>query len=127
MQVRTRASPGVFESLRADSIHLDPVIQPVADDGLQRQRIGAERVEPETQRSRRAQGSPQVLRVLALEVIESVDRRRVHLYQTQHELGSEAHSTAGLLAAALQEHVGPLRWMPRVLDQEEFLFEPGPS
>src|SRR5215210_1051297 len=112
MQVRSRAPASVFEPLRADSVHLDPVVQPVADGGLQRQRIGAERIEPETQRSRRAQGNPQVLRVLALEFIESVDRRRVHLYQTQHELGGEAHRTAGLLAAALQELIGPLRWMP---------------
>src|SRR5687768_3076613 len=127
MQVRTRASPGVFEPLRADSVHLDPVVQPVAAGWLQRQRIGAERVEPETQRSRRAQGNPQVLRVLTLEVKEGVDRRRVYLHQTQHELGGEAHRTGGLPAAALQELVGPLRWMPGVLEQEEFLLEPGPS
>src|SRR5215204_6231873 len=127
MQVRARASPGIFEPLAADRVHLDPVVQPAADGGLQRQRIGAERVEPETQRSRRAQGDPQVLRVLTLEVIESVDRKRVYLHQAQHELGGEAHRTAGLLAAALQELVGPLRWMPGVLDQEEFLLEPGPS
>src|SRR5215210_8186915 len=112
MQVRASASPGVFEPLGADRVHLDPVVQPVADGGLQRQRIGAERVEPETQRFRRAQGDPQILRVLTLEVIESVNRRRVYLYQTQHELGDEAHRTTGLLAAALQELVGPLRWMP---------------
>ncbi len=74
---------------------------------------------------------PQVLRVLALEIIESGDRKCVYLYQAQHELGGEAHRTArllpGRLAAALQEVVGPLRRTPGVLDQEEFLLEPGPS
>src|SRR5215203_4052504 len=127
MQVRARTSPGVHEPLGTDRAHLDPVVQPVADGWLQRQRIGAERVEPETQRSRRAQGNAQVLRVLTLQVIESVDRRRVYLDQTQHELGGEAHRTGRFLAAALQELVGPLRWMPGVLEQEEFLLEPGPS
>src|SRR5919107_1782809 len=127
MQVRARTSPGVHEPLGTDRAHLDPVVQPVADGWLQRQRIGAERVEPETQRSRRAQGNPQVLRVLTLQVIESVDRRRVYLDQAQHELGGEAHRTGRFLAAALQELVGPLRWMPGVLEQEEFLLEPGPS
>ena len=100
MQVRTRASPGVLEPLRADRVHLDPVVQTVAYGGLQRQWIGAERVESETQRSRRAQRHPQVLRVLALEVIEGVDRRRVYLHQAQHELGGEAYRAAGLLSAA---------------------------
>src|ERR687894_645343 len=127
MQVRARTYPGVHEPLGTDRAHLDPVVQPIADGWLQGQRIGAERVEPETQRSRRAQGNPQVLRVLTLEVIEGVDRRRVYLHQTQHELGGEAHRTGRLLAAALQKLVGPLRWMPGVLDQEEFLLEPGPS
>src|SRR5215216_1887473 len=87
----------------------------------------SERVEPETQRSRRAQGDTQGLRVLSLEVTERIDRRCVYLHQAKHELGCEAHRTAGLLAAALQELVGPLRWTPGVLDQEEFLLEPGPS
>src|ERR671916_298721 len=83
MQVRARTSPGVHEPLGTDRAHLDPVVQPIADGWLQRQRIGAERVEPETQRSRRAQGNPQVLRVLTLQVIEGVDRRRVYLDQEE--------------------------------------------
>src|SRR5918911_3678934 len=127
MQVRARTSPGVHEPLGTDRAHLDPVVQPVADGWLQRQGIGAERVEPETQRSRRAQGNPQGLHVLSLEVTERIDRRCVYLHQAKQELGCEAHRTAGLLAAALQELVGPLRWTPGVLDQEEFLLEPGPS
>src|SRR5918995_3004511 len=127
MQVRARAPAGVHEPLGTDRAHLDPVVLTAADGRLQRQRIGAERVEPETQRSRRAQGNPQVLRVLTLEVVEGIDRRRVYLDQTQHELGGEAHRTGRFLAAALQELVGPLRWMPGVLEQEEFLLEPGPS
>src|SRR5918993_5741423 len=101
MQVRARTSPGVHEPLGTDRAYLDPVVQPVADGGLERQRIGAERIEPETQRSRRAQRNPQVLRVLTLEVMEIVDRRRVYLHQAQHELGGEAHRTVGLLVAAL--------------------------
>src|SRR5918998_2325008 len=131
MQVRASAPPGVHEPLQADRANLDPVVQPVADGGLQRQRIGAERIEPETQRPRRAQGQPQVLRVLALEVIEGADRGCVYLYQAQHELGGEARGTArllpGRLSANLQELVGPLRRTPGVLDQEEFLLQPGPS
>jgi hypothetical protein len=62
-----------------------------------------------------------------LQVIEGVDRRRVYLDQAQHELGGEAHRTGRFLAAALQKLVGPLRWMPGILEQEEFLLEPGPS
>src|SRR5918997_479111 len=131
MQVRASAPPGVHEPLRADRANLDPVVQPVADGGLQRQRISAERIEPEPKRSRRAQCQPQVLRVLALEVIEGVDRGCVYLYQAQHELGGEARGTArllpGRLAAALQELVGPLRRTTGILEQEEFLLEPGPA
>jgi hypothetical protein len=127
VQVRAGAPPGVREPLGPDGADLYLVVRLVAHGGLEGQGIGAQRVEPESERAGGAQRQPQIFQVLTLQLREAPDRRRAHLHQALDELRRDARPAAfslGSLPAAFQELVGAIREQPGLFDQEELLLEP---
>jgi hypothetical protein len=128
--VRPGAPAGVHEPLGTDGEDLDLVVWLLPDGGgFERQRVGAQRVEPEPDRPRRADGQAHVVRVLPLQVSERADRRSIYLDDALDPLGCQAGRLAVALPlrplpATLQKLVGPHRGLARLLDQKKLLLKP---
>src|SRR5215212_2894284 len=128
VQVHAGAAPGLRVSFLPQRTCLHLVARLIAQGRLRRQRVGSQRVEPQTHTTHRLDDQPQALEILTLQLGQRAGRRHYRLDYAQGDLRCEA---GGVLPHAprrfpkpRQDLVRRVRGDAALVDEEELLLQP---